>query len=149
MITFRQGHLLIDRLLDFLHNSLKVTSFHIGGNHDLAGDILAVDGVRARGRADFSNLAERNLAAGHIHRDVRDCLHRGPELVIGLDREVEDPVALIDLGDWKTGQVNLHHIGEFRRGHPIFRQHSPLRNYLKLRSFDLLLHIEVHHSGDG
>ena len=47
MITFRQGHLLIDSLLDFLHNSLEVTAFHIGGNYNLAGDILSVDGVRA------------------------------------------------------------------------------------------------------
>ena len=47
MITFRQGNPLIDRLLDFLHNALEVTAFHIGGNHNLAGDILAVDGIRA------------------------------------------------------------------------------------------------------
>ena len=47
MVALRQFHIVLNLLADLVHRTLEVTVGDIGGNDNLAGDILAIDGVRA------------------------------------------------------------------------------------------------------
>ena len=149
MVAFRKRHIVIYRLADTVHGTLEVTVRDIGRNHDFARHVLTVDGIRTCSGTDFRNLAERHFTAHHIHRHIPDSLYRTPAVVVSLHGQVKNPVAFIDAGHRPACQINFHHISEFRWCDTIFRKHFTLRNYLKLRSFHLLFHIQVHNSRDS
>ena len=63
VIAFGELYRRIDTLLDVVYHTSEVTVRHVGGNHDFALHVFAVDRVRSHGRNHFRHIVQRHFAA--------------------------------------------------------------------------------------
>jgi len=153
VITFRQLHFGFDAFLYIVYYPTKVTSTGIGGDNNLTFYVFTAHGIRSHGRNHIGHITDRNtFTAWGIYHQITHLVHFITGIVLGTDDEVEYLALFVNLRYYGTRQVHFHKFGKFRHGYTILRHHFTFRNKLKLRTFDLLLYIEVgntFHSGDS
>jgi len=112
VVPFGQLDLLLYDLLDLVHNTPQVITGDVGRDHNLAGYILAVDGVGSRGRSDLCDISQRCFLPVGIHNQVAQGLCRCAALLVDLQDEVVGAVSFIYL---RNNLSCEHHVDDFRK----------------------------------
>ena len=98
VIAFGQLYLTVYPGLYVVHHAAQVAVGHVGGNHNLTLHVLAADGVRSHGRADFRYITQGDfLPVARINHQIAYFLHLIAKVVLDADGEVEALPLLVNL----------------------------------------------------
>ena len=152
-VAFGEGDVRGDLFADRGDGAGEFAAGRVAGDDELAAEVLAVDGVRAGGGDDVSDIAQGDfLPVRRVQHQVRDGFHRPARLVLHLECQVEGAVALVDRGDGLAFEGHADELREFGQGDSVAGQHLPPGDDVELRPLDLLLDVDVGDAldfGDG
>ena len=143
MIPFGKYDLLIDPFAYLVHDTPQVPARHIGRNDDLATDVLAADRIRPAGRNNVGHVAQRYFPPVGIDDQITDPVDAAPALVIDPYGQIEGAIAFIHLRNDLATEHNRYILSELGRGDAVFGEHLAFRLDFDLRTFDLLLYVQV------
>ena len=141
--TLGQGDALLHGAANVGHHATHVAPRHVGRDDHLARHVFAVDGVGAGRRYHLGHVAEGDGAAAGIDGEMGYAFHGAAVVGQEAQREVEHAATVVDRRNRFAAQQHVHHLGKLRQRDAVAGQHFAARHNLQLRTFHLLLHVEV------
>ena len=149
MIAFRQFYRGVHTLLYVVYHAAQVAVGNVGGDYDFPFHVLAADSVRSHCRAYFRYIVQRYLlSVAGIEHQVTYLFHLIPQIILYAYGEVETFSFFIYLGYGFAGKAYVDKLRKLRQGDAVFGKHFPFGSDDKLRTFNLLLHVQVGNAGN-